>query len=95
MSGIGAAQAADRRVTIVNATANTMTRLYASPSEGQPVDEDMLGDTILKPNQSATLVIGGSADVCNYDLKAGFDNNKTSVRKVNVCDVRTYRFTPN
>lgn len=95
MGGIGVAQAADRRVTIVNTTANTMTRLYASPSEGQPVDEDMLGDTILKPGQSATLAIGGGGDACAYDLKASFDNNKTSVRKVNVCEVRTYRFTPN
>ncbi|MEP6785814.1 MAG: hypothetical protein ABI898_08735 [Sphingomonadales bacterium] len=94
-SAVGTAQAADRRVTIVNATANTMTRLYASPSEGQPVDEDMLGDTILKPGQSAQLSIGGSGDVCTYDLKASFDDNKTRARKVNVCEVRTYRFTPN
>lgn len=94
-SGIGAAQAADRRVTIVNATPNTMTRLYASPSEGQPIDEDMLGDTIVKPGQSAQLSIGGSGDVCTYDLKASFSDNKTLARKVNVCEVRTYRFTPN
>ncbi len=94
-SGIGGAQAADRRVTIVNATPNTMTRLYASPTEGQPVDEDMLADSILKPGQSAQLSIGGSGDVCTYDLKASFSDNKTLARKVNVCEVRTYRFTPN
>lgn len=94
-SGIGVAQAADRRVTIVNATPSTMTRLYASPSEGQPVDEDMLGDTILKPGQSAQLVIGGGGDACTFDMKATFDDNKTRLRKVNVCEVRTYRFLPN
>lgn len=88
-----AAQAADRRVTIVNATQNTMTRLYASPATGAPVDEDMLGDTILKPGQSAQLVIGGGGDACAYTFKATFDDDSTRTRKVDVCEVRTYRFT--
>ncbi|UVO55553.1 hypothetical protein [Sphingomonas sp. SUN039] len=87
-----AAQAADRRLTVVNATAHTMTRLYASPTTGTPVDEDMLGDTILKPGQSAQLVVGGG-DACDFNLKASFDDDKTRARKVNVCEVRTYRFT--
>ncbi len=87
-----AANAADRRLTVVNATSHTMTRLYASPAQGTPVDEDMLGDTILKPGQSAQLVIGGGGDACVYDLKASFDDDKTRKQKVNVCEVRTYRF---
>jgi hypothetical protein len=90
-----AAQAADRRVTVVNATSNTMTRLYASPASGTPVDEDMLGDTILKPGQSAQLVIGGGGENCTYNLKATFDDDSTRTRKVDVCEVRTYRFTGN
>ncbi len=92
----GAASAADRRLTVVNATTNTMTRLYASPATGTPVDEDMLGDTILKPGQSAQLVIGGgSGDACSYNLKASFDDESVRTRKVDVCEVRTYRFTGN
>jgi len=87
-----AANAADRRLTIVNATSHTMTRLYASPAHGTPVDEDMLGDTILKPGQSAQLVIGGGGDACVYDLKASFDDDTSRKQKVNVCEVRTYRF---
>jgi hypothetical protein len=87
------AQAADRRVTVVNATAHTMTRLYASPAEGQPVDEDMLGDTVLKPGQSAQLSVGDGSDACVYNFKATFDDDKTRVRRVDVCEVRTYRFT--
>ncbi len=88
-----AAVAADRRLTVVNASPHTMTRLYASPASGTPVDEDMLGDTILKPGQSAQLVIGGGGDACDFNLKASFDDDKTRLRKVNVCEVRTYRFT--
>ncbi len=87
-----AAQAADRRLTVVNATSHTMTRLYAAPATGAPIDEDMLGDTILKPGQSAQLVVGGG-DACDFNLKASFDDDKTRIRKVNVCEVRTYRFT--
>lgn len=88
-----AAHAADRRVTVVNASANTMTRLYASPAQGQQVDEDMLGDTILKPGQSAQLSVGDGSDACVYNFKATFDDDTTRVRKVDVCEVRTYRFT--
>lgn len=88
-----AASAADRRLTVVNGSTHTMTRLYASPATGTPVDEDMLGDTILKPGQSAQLVIGGGGDACDYALKASFDDDKTRVRQVNVCEARTYRFT--
>jgi hypothetical protein len=87
-----AAQAADRRLTVVNATSHTMTRLYAAPATGAPIDEDMLGDTILKPGQSAQLVVGGG-DACDFNLKASFDDDKTRARKVNVCEMRTYRFT--
>jgi hypothetical protein len=89
-----AAHAADRRITIVNATSNTMTRLYASPAEGAAVDEDMLGDTILKPGQSAQLSLGGG-DACAFNFKASFDDDSTRTRKVDVCEVRTYRFSGN
>lgn len=96
VSVAGVAQASDRRVTVVNATANTMTRLYASPASGTPVDEDMLGDTVLKPGQSAQLVIGGgSSDTCSYNLKGTFDDDSVRTRKVDVCEVQTYRFTGN
>lgn len=96
VSVAGVAQASDRRVTVVNATANTMTRLYAAPASGTPVDEDMLGDTVLKPGQSAQLVIGGgSSDTCSYNLKATFDDDSVRTRKVDVCEVQTYRFTGN
>ena len=89
-----AAQAADHRVTVVNATASTMMRLFASPTTGRAIDEDMLGDTIVKPGQSVQLVIGGGGDACLYTLKASFDDGTTKVRdNVNVCELRTYRFT--
>lgn len=94
MLAAGAAHAADRRITVVNATNNTMTRLYASPAEGAAVDEDMLGDTILKPGQSAQLSLGGG-DACAFNFKATFDDDTTRTRKVDVCEVRTYRFTGN
>ncbi len=89
----GTAHAADRRITVVNATPNTLMRLFASPSVGRQIDEDMLGDTIVKPGQSVQLVIGGGGDACLYTLKGSFDDGTTKVRdKVNVCELRTYRF---
>jgi PBP1b-binding outer membrane lipoprotein LpoB len=89
----GAATAADRRVTVVNATANTMTRLYVSPAQGAPIEEDMLGDTVLRPGRSAQLDIAGGGDACVFTFKASFDNDTTRTARVDVCEVRTYRFT--
>lgn len=88
------AMAAPHRVTVINATGGTMLRLFASPSEGRPVDEDVLGDTVLKPGQSASLQIGNGGEACQYDLKATFDSGGTKTRsKVDICTVQTYRFT--
>ena len=71
-----------------------MLRLFASPSSGHAIDEDVLGDTVLKPGQSASLQIGSGGDVCAYDLKATFDAGGTKTRtKVDVCAAQTYRFT--
>ena len=90
----GSADAATRRVTIVNATPNTMMRLYASPSDAPAQDEDLLGDAVLKPGQSAAVAIGGGGDACVFDLKGSFDTGATKIRaKIDVCAAPTYRFT--
>lgn len=94
VTAVPALSAAPHRVTVINATGKTMMRLFASPSEGKAIDEDVLGDTVLKPGQSASLQIGSGGDACVYDLKATFDTGGTKVRaNVNVCAAQTYRFT--
>ena len=88
------ASAAERRVTVVNATGHTMLRLFALPSGATGAAEDLLGDTVLKPNQSALLTIAGGGEACAFDLKGSFDDGATHTRaKVDVCATRTYRFT--
>ena len=96
VAAAAAAHAADRRITLVNATSNTLMRLYASPTSGRQIDEDLLGDAIVKPGQSVDLAISGGGDACLYKLKGSFDDGTTKIRdKVNVCELRTYRFTAN
>ena len=49
------AAAADRRVTVINETNHTMTRLYASNSADPNFHNDLLGDYVMRPGGSVTL----------------------------------------
>ncbi len=90
------ASAADRRVTIVNETANTMVRFYASRSNKKSWDQDILGQQVLKPRQSVRVNIDDGTDACLYDFRADFDDGAKLTRNdINVCEIATYRYAAN
>lgn len=80
-----------RPVTLVNSTAHTMVRFYASAGRDGG-GTDMLGDRVLKPGQSARITIDNGDGTCNFDLRAEFDNGSKQSRAVDICSVATYRF---
>ena len=87
---------ADRHVTIVNATNNTMVRFYASNSGRTSWEEDILGDRILKPGQSVRINVDDGSGACLYDFRADFDDGDKLTRTgINVCEISTYRYTAN
>lgn len=90
----GPAAAADRHVTIVNATNDTMVRFYASNSGRTSWEEDILGDRILKPGQSVRVNVDDGTGSCIYDFRADFeDGEKLTRTRINVCEISTYRYT--
>jgi len=90
----GPALAANRQVTIVNGTTNSMVRFYAANSGRSDGQEDVLGDRILKPGQSVRVDIDDGSGACVYDFRAEFDNGETLARpKIDVCEITTYRYT--
>ena len=90
------AQAADRHVTIVNETNNTMVRFYASNSGRSSWEEDILGNRILKPGQSVRINVDDGTGACNFDFRADFDDGDKLTRNgINVCQISTYRYTAN
>lgn len=87
----GPALAQGRALTLVNSTANTMVRFYASAGRDSG-GSDMLGDRILKPGQSARITIDNGDGSCKFDLRAEFDNGSKQTRQVDICSLTTYRF---
>ena len=88
------AVAANRQVNIVNATANTMVRFYATAGGTADAQEDVLGDRILKPGQSVRIDVDDGSGACLYDFRAEFDDgSKRARRKIDVCQITTYRYT--
>lgn len=85
------ALAQGRAVTLVNSTAHTMVRFYATTGR-DGAGTDMLGDRILKPGQSARITIDNGDGTCNFELRAEFDNGSKQSRAVDICSVATYRF---
>lgn len=85
------ALAQGRPITLVNSTANTMVRFYASAGRDGG-GGDMLADRILKPGQSARITIDNGDGSCKFDLRAEFDNGSKQTREVDICSIATYRF---
>lgn len=86
------AQAADddqnRVVTIENLSTQAVREVYASPTEHDTWEEDMLGSDMLPSGESMRFDINNGTDECIYDLKAVLENDKEYIRrKVNVCAV--------
>ncbi len=90
------ALAANRQVTLVNATASTMVRFYAANASGGAWEDDILGDRILKPGQSVRIDVDDGSGACVYNFRAEFDDgSKLDRPKIDACEIATYRFGSN
>ena len=89
-----AAAAADRRVTVINETNHTMTRLYASNSADPNFHNDLLGDYVMRPGGSVTLDFDDGTGACSFDVRGVFsDGDKVERHRFNVCTETEMRFT--
>ncbi|MBO1074721.1 hypothetical protein [Roseomonas marmotae] len=90
LSAPSIAQAADRRVEVVNASKQELREFYASNAKRSSWEEDILGEDVLPPGES--IVIDDGSGACNFDLLAVLDGGrKVERRNVNVCEIS--RFT--
>ena len=92
--GVAPANAADRHVRLINETSHTLVHFYASNTDVDSWQEDILGSAVLKPGQEVNINIDDGTGHCTYDFKSVFDNGaKVTKNNVNVCQVATYRIT--
>jgi hypothetical protein len=90
----GASASEDRHVKIINETDHTMVRFYASNVAAKSWQEDILGDSVLKPGQDVRINIDDGSGHCLYDFRAVFDDgNALEKHNVNVCEISSYRYT--
>jgi hypothetical protein len=87
--------AANRKVDILNKTGSVMTSFFASSTGTDSWEEDMLDNDTLANGETLEADIDDGTKACVYDFKAVFaDGDVVIKKKVNVCEISTFTFTP-
>jgi len=94
LSVTGARSEEDRHVVIINETNHTMVHFYASNTAENTWQEDILGDDVVPPGKDVRINVDDGSGHCKYDFKAVFDDGDALIRRnINVCEIRTYRYS--
>ena len=89
------AHAADRNVDIVNKTGKTMTAFYASVTNANNWEENILGGDNLDDGDTQPVDIDDGSGKCVFDFRADFKGGGSAEkRSVNVCQISKFTFTP-
>jgi hypothetical protein len=85
--------AANKNVLISNNTGRTIWRFYGSPVNVSSWEEDILGSDILPAGRSANVDFADGRRICNYDMRAEFQDGSAMVKNnINVCRVSAVSF---
>ena len=83
----------NRRVRMINATSYTITRLYGSNVGERSWQEDVLGDSVLRPGNSVVVNWDDGSCYCEFDVKAVYSDGDTSIKNgIDVCRLASFRF---
>lgn len=83
-----AADVAEVKFDLKNATSFTLTHLYMSPAASDDWDTDILGEQVVAAGETAEVSIDDGVESCMYDLRADFDDGDSiDVRGVDVCKI--------
>jgi hypothetical protein len=76
-----------------NGQSRSIYYFYASPSNVDYWEEDILGDDILHPDATIQVSVDDNRESCFYDFKAVFDNGAESTHyDINICELSSYTF---
>jgi len=79
--------------TLTNGTDSVIDAFYASPPGNGDWEEDILGQDVLGPGESANITIDDGAEDCHYDFLAVFDDGtELEHNGVGVCDGQSYTY---
>jgi hypothetical protein len=78
---------------LVNKTSVSLIEFYASPSNLDDWENDILGEEVLTPGKATVIAVADTRQACTYDLKGVFsDGDKVEEKAVNICEVGSYTF---
>lgn len=84
---------ANKNVVIVNNTGRTIWRFYGSPVNVNSWEEDILGSNVLRAGQSVNINFNDGRTICNYDMRAEFQDGSAIVKNnINTCAVSVVSF---
>ena len=94
IAGLTMADAADRRVRILNETSFDIVRFYGSNVGSDDWEEDILGRDVLRAGKSVMINFDDGTGYCIFDFKAVFDDGDEVIKeRVNICKIGSFRFT--
>ena len=89
----GCSDGKNRRVRMINATSYTIQRLYGSNESRTTWEEDVLGDSVLRPGNSVVVNWDDGSCYCEFDFKAVYSDGDTSEKRgIDVCRLASFRF---
>ena len=76
-----------------NGRSQSIYYFYASPSNVDSWEEDILGSDILAPDETSLISIDDNRASCFYDFKAVFaDGSSSTAYGIDICDLSQYTF---
>ncbi|MBD1853486.1 hypothetical protein H6F87_26590 [Cyanobacteria bacterium FACHB-502] len=94
--GAKSALAEDVQFTLNNATSYTLMEFYASPTDVENWEEDILGLDVLGSGKSIIVTIADDRTQCEYDIEGVFEDGESIEQAaVNLCDLNggMYQFS--
>ena len=83
------AAAADITFVLNNATSVDLMEFYASPTDAEDWEEDILGDEVLPAGGAGQVIIGEDRG-CDYDIKMVFADGEEMEDAINICETSEY-----
>ncbi|MBL0935904.1 MAG: hypothetical protein IBJ07_14250 [Rhizobiaceae bacterium] len=76
-----------------NRSSYDIHEFYASPTDVEDWEEDILGSDILPAGDAVRVTIADGRDVCNYDLRVVFEDGDVLDDESDLCATGSYTVT--
>lgn len=86
-------RAEDLKFQLTNGTNSVLTRFYSSPAGIDNWEEDVFGENVLNPGETANITIADGRTVCKYDMRFEFDEDsdlETTEDTQDLCALGSY-----